>query len=102
MVVTYLQWEKCCDDPNAFIFDRIFFKLGGNEDRHKISFGVRRVWNSIVSFLIIAFLSVLHKPIGDGHLRECFCSFSCASFFSVHIKLPFFNVKSFGLYFIVQ
>ena len=30
-----LQWEKCCDGPNAFIFDRIF-KLSGNEDRHKV------------------------------------------------------------------
>ena len=27
--------EKCCDGPNAFIFDRIVFKLVGNEDRQK-------------------------------------------------------------------
>ena len=31
-----LQWIKCCDGPKAFNFDRIFFKLAGNEDRHKI------------------------------------------------------------------
>ena len=29
--------EKCCGHDNAFIFDRIFFKLADNEDRHKIS-----------------------------------------------------------------
>ena len=32
-----LQWEKCCDGPNPFIFDWIFFNIAGNEDRHKIS-----------------------------------------------------------------
>ena len=31
-----LQWEKCCEHPSAYIFDRIFI-LAGNEDSHKIS-----------------------------------------------------------------
>ena len=32
-----LQWEKCCENSSAYIFDRIFFILAGNEDSHKIS-----------------------------------------------------------------
>ena len=32
-----LQWEKCCEHSSAYIFDRIFFILEGNEDSHKIS-----------------------------------------------------------------
>ena len=32
-----LQWEKCCEHSSAYIFDRIFFILAGNEDSHKIS-----------------------------------------------------------------
>ena len=31
-----LQWEKCCEHSSAYIFDRIFFILAGNEDSHKI------------------------------------------------------------------
>ena len=32
-----LQWEKCCEHSSAYILDRIFFILAGNEDSHKIS-----------------------------------------------------------------
>ena len=28
---------KCCEHSSAYIFDRIFFILAGNEDSHKIS-----------------------------------------------------------------
>ena len=28
---------KCCEHASAFIFDRIFFILAGNEDNHDIS-----------------------------------------------------------------
>ena len=30
-----LQWEKCCDHSNAFIFDWNFFILAGNKGMHK-------------------------------------------------------------------
>ena len=29
--------KKCCGHDSAFNFDRIFFKLADNKDRHKIS-----------------------------------------------------------------
>ena len=49
-----LQWGKCCDGHNAFIFDRIFLKLAGNEDRHKFSdefdFWLDRIIHFVVTY----------------------------------------------------
>ena len=37
MATIELKWGKCCVHSSAFIFDRIFFILAGNEDIHNIS-----------------------------------------------------------------
>ena len=37
MATIELLWGKCCVHSSAFIFDRIFFILAGNEDIHNIS-----------------------------------------------------------------
>ena len=31
------RWKKCCGHGSTFIFDRIFVKVAGNQDKHKIS-----------------------------------------------------------------
>ena len=67
-----LQRRKCCPENSAFTFDRIIFKLAGNQDNHKISdefefrpdrtmhFGVTFPWvpnNAVFDFVrSIAFL----------------------------------------------
>ena len=71
-IPTDLQWEKCCDQSSAFIFELVFLILAGNKDNQKslngFNFGLIPLWTTYgdhISAFILALNLVILAGNGD-------------------------------------
>ena len=62
-----MDLAKCCPDDSDLIFDRIFVRLVGNEDNHKIldkfDFGADRTIHMIVTCPLVSNRHTLGKML---------------------------------------